>query len=54
MVAQAKKEKCKTSEGLNRQANKSTEVWMGKLRIAATECNYKEMIGSQKIILYMG
>ena len=28
---------------LNRQSNGSLEEWMGKLRIANTECNYKEI-----------
>ena len=27
---------------LSRQANKSTEEWIGKLIIATTDCNYKK------------
>ena len=27
---------------LLRQTNENTEEWMGRIRVAATECNYKE------------
>ena len=28
---------------LIRQANENTEEWMGRIRVAAKECNYKEV-----------
>ena len=31
------------SPKLSKQANESKEAWMGKLRKATTECNYKEI-----------
>ena len=39
---------------LYRLEGKSADEWMGRLCVAAAECNYRELEGNSKNNLYMG